>query len=126
MGMSIQRLPLEMPKSRQGHPSTLLELPVEIFAQVSLFYCCISPSYHSTAQIAILLMPDSMVALARTNKSLRNLLMSRSAIQIWRVTIRNVEGLPPCPPSHCEPYYSALLFSPYCSVGPCTSSWTRV
>ncbi|KAF8605486.1 hypothetical protein BDV93DRAFT_554850 [Ceratobasidium sp. AG-I] len=88
-----------MPEGKQEHSSALLKLPVEIFAQVAAF-----------------LMPDSMVGLARTNKSLRNLLMSRSAIQIWRVTIQNVEGLPPCPPSICEPYYSALLFSPYCSA----------
>lgn len=88
-----------MARSDQGGSSALLQLPVEVFAHIAVF-----------------LMPDSMVALARTNKSLRRLLMSRSAIQIWRVTIQNVEALPPCPPDLCEPLYAALLFSPYCTA----------
>ncbi|KAG8726184.1 hypothetical protein FRC11_000654, partial [Ceratobasidium sp. 423] len=37
-------------------------------------------------------------------------------IHIWHGAMKNVKGLPPCPPNMSEPHYLALLFSKTCSA----------
>ncbi|CDO73568.1 hypothetical protein BN946_scf185014.g38 [Trametes cinnabarina] len=58
--------------------------------------------------------PHDLLHLARTTKALRNVLMRRSAITVWRNALGNVEDLPPCPPDLTEPAYANLLFEPHC------------
>ncbi|KAI9057952.1 hypothetical protein FKP32DRAFT_1597907 [Trametes sanguinea] len=58
--------------------------------------------------------PHDLLRLARTTKALRNILMRRSAITIWRNALANVEDLPRCPPDLTEPAYANLLFEPHC------------
>ncbi|KAG8681559.1 hypothetical protein FRC08_015553, partial [Ceratobasidium sp. 394] len=75
-----------------------MQMPIDIFAEIV---------NH--------LNPGDLVALTRSNKFFRKLLLHRSAIQMWRYTESNVPGLPPCPPDMCEPQYAALLFSKHCT-----------
>ncbi|KAG9127356.1 hypothetical protein FRC07_014652 [Ceratobasidium sp. 392] len=67
-------------------------------------------------EVTLYLNPGDILALARVNKVLRELLMQRSAIHIWRRAERNVEMLPPCPTRLCEPQYAALVFTKECSI----------
>ncbi|KAI1794636.1 hypothetical protein LXA43DRAFT_995909 [Ganoderma leucocontextum] len=58
--------------------------------------------------------PYDLLHLARTTKAFRALLMSRSAITLWRQSIATVPDLPECPPDLTEPAYTNLLFDPHC------------
>ena len=60
--------------------------------------------------------PYDLLHLARTTKTLRKLLMARSASTIWRRARENVPGLPDCPKDMSEPAYANLLFDPHCHV----------
>ncbi|KAJ3836315.1 hypothetical protein EV361DRAFT_806158 [Lentinula raphanica] len=67
-------------------------------------------------EIFCYLEPRDLLWLACTTKDLRAILMSKSSVNIWRTTLRNVEGLPPCPADLNEPQFANLLFEPYCHV----------
>ncbi|KAG9090758.1 hypothetical protein FS749_000310 [Ceratobasidium sp. UAMH 11750] len=77
--------------------SAFLKLPAEILAQIVLH-----------------LYPEDVIYLAQVNKSIRKVLMSRSAAPMWRACIKNI-GLPACPPELSEPRYASLLFQGICS-----------
>ncbi|KAG9092798.1 hypothetical protein FS749_015436 [Ceratobasidium sp. UAMH 11750] len=66
------------------------------------------------AQIVPRLYPEDVIHLAQVNKSIRKVLMSRSAAPMWRACIGN-NGLPACPPELSEPGYVSLLFQGICS-----------
>jgi hypothetical protein len=42
--------------------------------------------------------------------------MHKSAISIWKTSLRLVTGLPECPQGMSEPAWVNLAFSPYCHV----------
>ncbi|CAE6528355.1 unnamed protein product [Rhizoctonia solani] len=86
-------------RGKQGRLAGLVNMPIDIFTEVASH-----------------LLPGDIISLARSNKFFRNLLMHRSAIHIWHGAMRNVEGLPPCPPDMSEPHYLALLFSKTCTA----------
>ncbi|KAF8605519.1 hypothetical protein BDV93DRAFT_490972 [Ceratobasidium sp. AG-I] len=86
-------------RPQQPYPNAFLGAPVEVLAR-----------------IIRLLLPVDVMALARTNTTLRKFLMNRSAGHIWRASIQNVEGLPACPTEICEPLYVSLIYTPACSV----------
>ncbi|KAG8728635.1 hypothetical protein FRC12_021607, partial [Ceratobasidium sp. 428] len=92
-------------KGKRGGLSSFTKLPVEIFTQ-----------------IAYLLSPGDLISLARSNRFFNNMLLQRSAIQMWRRAEANVPELPPCPSDMNEPQYAVLLFSKHCSL--CGSSAT--
>ncbi|OCH87407.1 hypothetical protein OBBRIDRAFT_781679 [Obba rivulosa] len=58
--------------------------------------------------------PLDILHLARTTKALRNVLMQRSAVSIWKQARKQIEDLPDCPPDLSEPQYARLLFDPHC------------
>ncbi|RPD66422.1 hypothetical protein L226DRAFT_479062 [Lentinus tigrinus ALCF2SS1-7] len=60
------------------------------------------------------LRPYDLLHLARTTKTLRKLLMTRSSSTIWRRARENVPQLPECPKDMSEPAYANLLFDPHC------------
>ncbi|CAE6458867.1 unnamed protein product [Rhizoctonia solani] len=62
------------------------------------------------------LLPVDVISLSRCNKFFRNWLMSQTSRYIWASTMENIEDLPACPPDMSEPYYSALLFMPSCTI----------
>ncbi|KAG8793059.1 hypothetical protein FRC12_003992 [Ceratobasidium sp. 428] len=86
-------------RGKQGKLQGLMNMPVDIFAE-----------------IAIYLHPIDLIFLARANKFFRQILMSRSFINVWRSAEGNVDGLPPCPKELCEPQYAALVFTKHCSI----------
>ncbi|KAG8790870.1 hypothetical protein FRC12_010794 [Ceratobasidium sp. 428] len=86
-------------KGKQGGLRDLMNMPLDIFTE-----------------IAYLLNPGDLVSLSRSNKYFRNLLLQRSAVQIWRRAESNMPGLPPCPPGISEPQYAALMFSKTCTL----------
>jgi len=61
-------------------------------------------------------MPLDLLRLARTTKGFRKLLMSRSSISLWKDVLRNISGLPECPPWMSEPAWVNLVFYPHCHV----------
>ncbi|KAI0372952.1 hypothetical protein BV20DRAFT_963395 [Pilatotrama ljubarskyi] len=85
------------PRGRRRLLSKLVDMPLDILFEVF---------GH--------LNPYDLVQLSRTTKALRNILMRRSAITIWRNARRNVEDLPDCPPDLTEPAYANLLFDHHC------------
>ncbi|KAF8602604.1 hypothetical protein BDV93DRAFT_443874, partial [Ceratobasidium sp. AG-I] len=66
--------------------------------------------------IASRLLAEDVLSLARTSKSFRKVLMSRSSTGVWRAAISNVKGLPPCPSAVSEPRYTAFVFTLPCTV----------
>ncbi|KAF8960826.1 hypothetical protein BDZ97DRAFT_1832033 [Flammula alnicola] len=61
-----------------------------------------------------LLNPSDLLHLARAAKALRGVLMTRSAIFVWKLARSNIEGPPPCPDDLNEPQYANLLFADNC------------
>ncbi|KAG8724209.1 hypothetical protein FRC09_020793 [Ceratobasidium sp. 395] len=70
------------------------------------------------------LMPIDLLSLARSNKFLRGIFMSRTSQALWKATIRNVPSMPDCPSGLSEPEYISLLYTKICSAKP--GSRTRV
>ncbi|KAG8718246.1 hypothetical protein FRC09_012950 [Ceratobasidium sp. 395] len=92
-------------RGKQGRLEGLMKMPIDIFTE-----------------IALNLMPKDIISLARANKSFRTLLMTKSSIHVWRGAMRNVPGIPACPPDLSEPHYLALIYAPNCSMCGTTSS----
>ncbi|KAG8726926.1 hypothetical protein FRC12_022979, partial [Ceratobasidium sp. 428] len=86
-------------RGKQGRLEGLMKMPIDIFTE-----------------IALNLMPKDIISLARANKFFRALLMTKSSIHIWHGAMRNVPGIPPCPPDLSEPHYLALVYVPNCSL----------
>ncbi|KAG8718247.1 hypothetical protein FRC09_012951 [Ceratobasidium sp. 395] len=97
---------------KQGRLEGLMKMPVDIFTETVL----------TATQIALNLMPEDIISLTRANKFFRTLLMTKSSIHIWRGAMRNVPGIPACPPDLSEPHYLALIYAPDCSMCGTTSS----
>ncbi|KAH9857187.1 hypothetical protein C2E23DRAFT_378040 [Lenzites betulinus] len=85
------------PKSRRRILSKLVDMPLDILFEIF---------GH--------LHPHDLLNLSRTTKALRNVLMQRSAISVWRHAREGVEDLPECPPDLTEPAYANLLFDHHC------------
>jgi hypothetical protein len=54
--------------------------------------------------------------MARTNKTLRRMIMSRSMRAVWIASINAVPGMPPCPAHLTVPQYVQLAFENNCHV----------
>ncbi|KAF8071871.1 hypothetical protein FPV67DRAFT_1483014 [Lyophyllum atratum] len=61
-----------------------------------------------------ILHPLDLLHLARTTKALRSILMRRSATSVWKASMYNAYGLPPCPLDLSEPQYVNLAFDEHC------------
>lgn len=65
------------------------------------------------------LLPRDVLHLSRATKSLRNILMRRSAVSIWKNAFSNLRIKPPSRPSDMtEPQWTSFLFDSYCQVSP--------
>ncbi|KAF8549177.1 hypothetical protein OG21DRAFT_1470336 [Imleria badia] len=84
-------------KRRRGKPSELCQLNLDV-----LFL------------IAAYIHPIDLLNLARTCKSLRDLLMDRSSEFVWKTARQQVKGLPACPADLTEPEYANLVFYARC------------
>ncbi|KAJ6609339.1 hypothetical protein B0H10DRAFT_479554 [Mycena sp. CBHHK59/15] len=58
--------------------------------------------------------PLDILHLARTTKDLRRVLLHKSAISIWKASLRQALGFPECPPDMSEPAWVNLAYSPHC------------
>ncbi|EUC60915.1 hypothetical protein RSOL_375800 [Rhizoctonia solani AG-3 Rhs1AP] len=79
--------------------ATLADMPLDIFIEVAAY-----------------LLPIDIISLARLTKSTRIMLMHRSSIHVWHASMRNIQGLPDCPPDLSEPYFLSLIFMKKCSA----------
>ncbi|KAI0082828.1 hypothetical protein K474DRAFT_32293 [Panus rudis PR-1116 ss-1] len=65
------------------------------------------------------LQPLDLLRLARSTKSFRNLLMSRTSAFIWKEARNNVEhDFPECPEDMSEPRYASFVFENFCEHCP--------
>ncbi|KAF8844882.1 hypothetical protein BDN67DRAFT_615994 [Paxillus ammoniavirescens] len=87
---------------KRGQLAILPSLPIEILCEIFCF-----------------LHPGDLLALVRTSKAFRRLLMSRSTAFVWRAVRRNVDGLPEPPSDMNEVQYAALVFGMECSYEGC-------
>ncbi|CAE6472351.1 unnamed protein product [Rhizoctonia solani] len=85
----------------KGELRGILFLPIEVLMEI----------------LGHLTLPDTL-ALSRSSKSFRRILMTHTAAtrNVWRAAIDNVPGLPSCPKELSEPQYAALIFSQHCTV----------
>ncbi|KAJ7657995.1 hypothetical protein B0H17DRAFT_955493, partial [Mycena rosella] len=60
------------------------------------------------------LAPLDILNMARATKDLRRVLMHRSAVSIWKASLRQISGLPECPHDMSEPAWANLAFSAHC------------
>ncbi|KAF8750545.1 hypothetical protein RHS01_09243 [Rhizoctonia solani] len=86
-------------KGRQGGLQGIMKMPIEIFMEIAPY-----------------VNPGDLIALIRTNKFFRAMLLTRSAALIWQCALSNVPGLPPCPSGMVEPQYAALIFTKNCTA----------
>ncbi|QRV84693.1 valine-tRNA ligase [Ceratobasidium sp. AG-Ba] len=86
-------------RGKQGGLKSIMNMPFDVFTE-----------------IASCLTPGDLVALSWSNKSLRKMLLQRSASHIWRCAQSNVHGLPSCPPGMSEPQYAVLVFGKVCTI----------
>ncbi|KAG9123854.1 hypothetical protein FRC07_013731 [Ceratobasidium sp. 392] len=93
---AVETPPLECSSSKS---SGLLMIPFEVFTNII-----------SHTQ------PGGLLALARTCKTLRNILMNKSTMHIWEAAEQKTPRLPARPKGMSSPQYAALAFFNECSV----------
>ncbi|KAH8116086.1 hypothetical protein DFH11DRAFT_1584081 [Phellopilus nigrolimitatus] len=95
-----------------GRLSSMMSIPVDVFCEIAHY-----------------LSPRDILNMARSSKSLRMLLMSKSSMHIWRAA-ENAIGLPERPSDLSSPQYATLVFDKYCmdcgSAGARASSFWSV
>ncbi|PCH43522.1 hypothetical protein WOLCODRAFT_138394, partial [Wolfiporia cocos MD-104 SS10] len=84
-------------KGKRGGLQSLPDMPLDILFEI---FTCLGPK--------------DLLYLTRTSKSLRQLLMTRETISVWKATRANIRELPECPSFLSEPAYANLAFSPHC------------
>ncbi|KAH9907124.1 uncharacterized protein B0H18DRAFT_898352, partial [Fomitopsis serialis] len=67
-------------------------------------------------QIMRRLHPRDLLSLSWASKSFHDFMTKKSSAYIWKESLKNVQGVPPCPEQLTEPAWAALLYSPYCTV----------
>ncbi len=106
----------------QGRLQNMLLLPFDV-----LYVVCLYPPESQVclflneplSQIFSEVGPMDLVNLSRTNKALRDVLMSRKSIWVWLMARRNagITKVPDPPDDMSEPAWALLLFGPaVCSV----------
>lgn len=109
--------PESFKKRHRGKPSPLCQLNLDVLFLVRRCPRCFPPCVDGPwGQLAEYIQPLDLLNLARTCKSLRELLMDKSATSVWRSARRQVEGLPDCPDDLTEPEYANLVFYARCHV----------
>ncbi|KIJ69061.1 hypothetical protein HYDPIDRAFT_23921 [Hydnomerulius pinastri MD-312] len=87
---------------KRGQLAMLPSLPLDILYEIFHF-----------------LLPGDLLALTRTSRAFRRLLMTRSVAFIWRAARQNVEGLPEPHSDMNEVQYAALVFGADCDYEGC-------
>ncbi len=97
--------------------SLLLQLPTEIFTEVSALTSYDVPVVYklNMSQIVSQMSPEDLLQLARSSRALRDFFMSKTSIRFWAAA-RAAQDIPDCPGDLSEPQYADLLFGKGCSV----------
>lgn len=88
----------------QPHRGKIMDMPLDVLLEIFEF-----------------LLPLDVLHLSRTSNDIRNVLMHRSAMFIWKSAFENWNAStecpsPPCPEDMTEPQWASLLFDDHCSV----------
>ncbi|KAF7347546.1 hypothetical protein MVEN_01511000 [Mycena venus] len=88
---------VKKPDKKTGSLARVLQMPLDVLFEILGF-----------------LDPQDILVLARLTRSIRRLLMHRSAICVWKAARGNVPGFPDPPSDMSEPAYANLAFSRHC------------
>ncbi|KAJ7610828.1 hypothetical protein FB45DRAFT_941736 [Roridomyces roridus] len=105
---------------RKAEPTTAVDAPApkrsKITKKQGSLHRLLDISLDVLFEIFGHLLPLDVLRLGRVSKEFRRLLFHKSSISIWRSSLANVPGLPPCPPSMTEPQWVSLVFDQTCQV----------
>ncbi len=104
--------PLKRRSKVVGKLALLLEMPTEVFTEVShsrfqFHICDLKLIVHLLFRLLAICSPEDLLNLARTSPDFRELLMSKSSKRVWEAA-RTVQGIPVCPSDLSEPQYRRL------------------
>ncbi len=103
----------------KGSLQRVSDIPLDILLEVSRVSVGVRCVCNEGEQIFSHLDPHDLLHLCRTSKSLRAILLDRSALSVWKSARRNLENLPNIPDGLSEPHFASLLFDKYCQVRRC-------
>ncbi|KAH7099999.1 hypothetical protein BKA62DRAFT_269566 [Auriculariales sp. MPI-PUGE-AT-0066] len=86
-------------RTQPGNPAFVTRLPLNVFYD-----------------ILYLLHPRDLLALSRTDKALRAVLMNRSCAVVWTRVLSTVQFLPKCPEFLSPPALTSFVFDAFCEV----------
>lgn len=106
---------------RKGALQSLPKMPLDIIDEVSYSFVSSKVSTPNTIvlyQVLTRLGMSELLALSRTTKAFRELVMNIQAERFWKAALENSkkEGVPACPEWLSLPAYANLLYSPHCHV----------
>ncbi|KAF9496308.1 hypothetical protein BDN71DRAFT_1505820 [Pleurotus eryngii] len=99
---------------RKKNLSLLPTVPFDVLMEVCFSYISASPRLHLSPtrvreQVLARLRVADVIALSRTSKEFRGLLLSKRSISVWKAAL-TAEGCLECPADLSEPEYAVLLF----------------
>ncbi|KAK7449735.1 hypothetical protein VKT23_013210 [Stygiomarasmius scandens] len=102
---TANRRPRTVANARQRrierYREALLQIPMELWFEILSY-----------------LEPNDMLALSRTSKDFRAVLMDKSSIKLWKTAFLNAPDVPKPLPGFSEPQHASLLFDNHCQVSP--------
>jgi hypothetical protein len=96
--------------------SALQTVPVDILFEVRRCGCSAKAIIEKSPQIFAFLHPMDLIRLSRTTKTVRSLVMAKSARVVWMSSLASIADLPPCPKDMSECAWARLVFEPICHV----------
>ncbi|KAG8945214.1 hypothetical protein FRC04_001120 [Tulasnella sp. 424] len=96
-------------KGKGGKLRNIMNMPIDIFAEVCFY-----------------LDPLDLHHLARTNKRIRSIMMTKEAKRIWAAALSSVPDFPECPTDLNEPQYVRFMYSSECDTPGCNARGTQV
>ncbi|KAH8116966.1 hypothetical protein DFH11DRAFT_1141796 [Phellopilus nigrolimitatus] len=85
------------PRRKLGRLAMMMSMPIDVFCEIARY-----------------LGPHDLLRMARTSRTLRNLLMTKDSKPIWRAAEDSV-GLPECPLDLSSPQYASFVFDAFCT-----------
>jgi hypothetical protein len=101
---------------KRAKVSALQMVPVDILFEVRRCGCSARAIVEKSPQIFAFLHPMDLIRLARTTKTVRSLVMAKSARVVWMSSLASIPDLPPCPEDMSECRWARLVFEPICHV----------
>ncbi|KDR73267.1 hypothetical protein GALMADRAFT_270114 [Galerina marginata CBS 339.88] len=105
LGLIISPVTMKQQKTKSSRKSTRNSVVLKDFVGLPL---------DVIFEIASFIDPIDLLNLARVSKAFREVLMSRTAMSIWRQVLSQFEDLPKCPEDLTVPQYASLLLDTFC------------